>query len=384
MYDFIIRNGLVMDFSTNTIGSEDLYVKGGKIVPKGSHGPDLAVEILDASGKYVVPGLIDAHIHVHYDGSGDAHADIICPSSGVTLAIDGGSTGWRNYPLFDKLNPLRYVTSVKSFLHLSPFGVLDHSPAESHDPEQFDEEVILSLLETYGDNIVGLKVRLDRSTLGGFGLAPLKRGLEIADKANALGRRCVVDAHCANLPESVDVRDILAMLRPGDIFVHAYQNRGQTLFDDRGRILEDAKRARDRGVLFDSSHGRIHWSLDNMRKALADGFPPDIISSDIVRPSVYTRPGFSLLHAMGLWLNVGMDPVEILKAVTWNPARILGLAGEFGVLKAGGRADIAVLDIIDTPVRLFDRFGGEIQPSKAFVPLMTLNKGEMVFRQTYF
>lgn len=384
MYDFIIKNGLLFDASLDAPKAGDLYIKGGRLVAPGSHGPDEAAEIIDAAGKYVVPGLIDPHVHVHYDGNADPHADLLCPPSGVTVAVDGGSVGWRNYPLFAKLNQLRYVTTVKSFLHVSPFGVLNRAPGETHDPAMFDEEAILGLLAEYPHDIVGLKFRLDSATLGEKGLAPFRRAQEIADKAKAMGLPSVIDVHCANLPASVDVREILDMMRPGDIFAHFCQNRGQTIFTGDGHVISEAKRARERGVLFDSCHGRTMWSFGNLRKALDDGFPPDLIGSDIVRGALFVRPGFSLLHAMNLWLNVGFEPTAILKTVTANPARALGLDGEFGLLAPGRRADVAVLDIIDTPIRLFDCFGEEIKPSRAFVPLMTVNKGEIVFRQTFF
>ena len=384
MYDFIIRNGKTINFASGSVAETDLYVKDGYIVAKGSHGEDEAAEIFDASGKYVVPGLIDAHVHLHFDAGNGANADVLCPPSGVTTAVDGGSVGWQNYALFEKVNVLRYVTSVKAFVHLSPFGVLDTVCTETHDPAAFDEEGILRTIATFQDSILGVKIRMDARTLQDFGTAPLKKAVEIADKANARGYRCLINAHCTNLPEDVDIREVLDLLRPGDILVHAFQNRGQTLFDASDKVLPEAHRARARGVVFDCCTGRIHWSFANFRKALDDGFPPDIISSDIIRESCFVRPGFSLLHAMCTILASGMDEAAILKAVTHNPASMLGIADEAGSLDIGRPADIAVFDMVDKPVPFFDRFGGEVMAERIFLPLMTLKRGEIVFRQIFF
>lgn len=384
MYDFIIKNGSLVDFATGETRPGDVYVKNGRIVPPGSHGPDEAAEIFDATGKYVLPGLIDSHAHVHFDGNNGAHADILCPPSGVTTVVDGGSTGWQTYPLFGSLNPVRYMTTVKSFLHLAPFGVIDTLRTETHDPADFDEEKILRTVANHPDDILGLKIRMDARTLERFGTQPLEKAVAIADKANAAGFRCIINAHYANLPDGLDVSDILATLRPGDIFVHAFQNRGQTIFDADGNVFECAKIARKRGVIFDCCTGRIHWSFANIANALVDGFPPDIISSDIIRESCFVKPGFSLIHAMTAFLACGMNEVDILRTVTVNPARLLGLNHEAGSLEAGRRADIAVMDVVDGSVPLFDRFGGAKTASRIFLPLMTVKNGEIVFRQIFF
>lgn len=384
MYDFIIRNGKRIDFTTGAVGEGDVYVKNGKIVAKGAYGEDEAHEIFDASGKYVMPGLIDAHVHLHFDGSNGAHADVLCPASGVTTAVDGGSVGWQNHALFEKVNALRYVTTVKSFLHLSPLGVLDTVRTETHDPAAFDEDMILRTIAAFPETILGLKIRMDARTLEHYRAAPLQKAVSIAEQANRLGYRCIINAHCTNLPEDLDICEVLEILRPGDILVHAFQNRGQTLFDEKGGMLACARQARERGVYFDCCTGRIHWSFENFRKALENDFLPDIISSDIIRESCFVRPGFSLIHAMCVLLAAGMDEVAILKAVTHNPARILGLDDEAGSLDVGRAADIAILDVVEKPVRWFDRFGGKVTANKIFLPLMTLKNGEIVFRQIFF
>lgn len=383
MSGFIIKNGTLIDFSSDTVTTGDIFIQNGLLVEE--HAFDAPVtETFDASGKYVLPGLIDSHIHVHYAGSNGVHADIHCPPNGITTAVDGGSTGTTTFPFFEKINALRYVTTVRSFITPTPWGVLDTLQTETHDPDAFDEAAVLRAYTAFPDSLLGLKLRMDARTLENYGVSPLVKAAKIADVLKAAGHRCILDVHCANLPETLDIHEVLEHLRPGDILVHAFQNRGQTLFDTRGHVLECAKNARRKGVCFDCCTGRIHWSLQNFRQAVADGFLPDIISSDIISESSYVRPGFSILHAMTALLASGMDERAILKAVTHTPAHILGLEKEAGSLAPGMAADIVVMDIMEKDTRLFDRFGGEVIAKRIFVPLMTMKKGTIVFRQVFF
>ena len=383
MSGFIIRNGTLVDFTAGTTRTGDVFVQDGVIVPENAFTAPV-VEEFDAAGKYVLPGLIDSHLHVHYDGSNGVHADIHCPPNGITTAVDGGSAGTMTFPLFEKVNALRYVTTVKSFITPSPWGVLDTLHTETHDPEAFDEAAVLRTYAAFPDAILGLKLRMDAKTLDDYGVAPLNKAADIADAVRAKGHRCILNVHCANLPENLDIREVLDHLRPGDVLVHAFQNRGQTLFDDQGRVLDCAKKARARGVYFDCCTGRIHWSLRNFRQAVADGFPPDIVSSDIIGESSSIKPGLSILHGMAALLASGMDELAVLKAATHNPARILGLEKEAGAIAPGMPADIVVMDVMEKDTRLFDRFGGEVTAKRIFVPLMTMKKGAVVFRQMFF
>ena len=372
MYDFIIKNARTIRFDSGTEEVRDIYVKGGKIVGKSADEPDAAAEIFDASGKYVLPGLVDAHAHLQYVGNNGVHADVLCPPSGVTTAVDGGSTGWLNYRQFADLNELRYVTTVRAFVHVSPFGLLDYPNAETHDPRYIHEDRLFELFESCPKPPVGLKVRMDQTTLENNGLEPLRKAAAIADAINRAGRRCVLGVHCANLPESVRIEDVVDLLRPGDLLVHAFQNKGQTIFDDGGKVIESARRARARGVYFDDCHGRVHWSFRTLRRAVAEGFLPDIVSSDVFRGSAFVKPGFSLLHAMCAVRACGMETIDILRAVTVTPARALGLDGTAGSLEPGRPADIVVLDVAEKPIRLFDRYGGETIAQEIFLPLLTL------------
>lgn len=86
MPNVLIRNGTVVDPSDSCSALGDLLLVGGKIAPLGSAKPD---RVIDATGKLVVPGLID--LHVHFREPGDEEEETI--ASGCRAAVAGGFTG---------------------------------------------------------------------------------------------------------------------------------------------------------------------------------------------------------------------------------------------------------------------------------------------------
>ena len=385
VFDTIIKNGLTVDFQNMKTVTRTLYIKDG-LLAQGAEG-DTANAVIDAKGHYVLPGLIDEHVHLNaFNSNIGANADLLCIPMGVTTAVDAGTCGWTNFEGFYNYNIVRYVPNVLAYLHVSPYGV--HSGCiheENHDPADFNEAEIVKMAVKYRDTIRGLKVRMCTATLGDYGIAPLKRAVEIAGRIEqATGRFCVVDVHYDNLPQNVTVQEILETLRPGDVISHVMQIHGETMFTADGHVREDLKQARQRGIWIDDCHGRVHWSFDTLKKAYADGFYPDIISSDVVRISTFVRPGSSLVHSMCVCSAAGMRELEIFKAVTQTPARALGILDRAGTLDVGKPADICIMDVQNSLETYQDWWGGPCKGNKCFIPLMTLKDGVIVYRQTFF
>jgi dihydroorotase len=84
MPSLLIQNGTIIDPATRTQQRRDLLLRDGKIAVSGG----TADQILDAAGCYVVPGLID--IHVHFREPGDEEEETI--ASGAEAAVRGGFT----------------------------------------------------------------------------------------------------------------------------------------------------------------------------------------------------------------------------------------------------------------------------------------------------
>lgn len=88
MYDFLIKNGLVVDGAGSPAFKADVAIQGDKIARIAPDITEEAAQVYDAAGKYVIPGLIDPHVHEEWlcfdDGTYDSYL-----TQGVTTLING-------------------------------------------------------------------------------------------------------------------------------------------------------------------------------------------------------------------------------------------------------------------------------------------------------
>lgn len=383
--DMIICNGQVFDSVQAKFEKKDIGIHQGRFVALDEDTE--ADSKVDAEGNFVVPGLIDEHAHLNLHGTIiGANADTMCIPNGITTACDGGTCGASNFEQFYMSNIVRYEPAVYSYLNVSTFGnksLCKHE--EDHDPEDFREDLIDRLFEKYPEVLRGLKVRMCKGTLGNHGMSPLYAGLEMSKRLQEKGFHCPVAIHYDDLPDNVSVHELFGAMRKGDVIAHVFQTKAETIFDENGKIKDSVWEAKKRGVYMDDCHGRVHWSYPNLRNAFSQGFYPDIISSDLVRVSEYTRPGFSLLYAMSVNSAAGMPVEKILQSVTYTPAKALGIEEKAGQIRNGAPADVAILDIRDVQDKTFtDNYGNNISGNKLFVPLMTVRAGRTAYRQIFF
>lgn len=383
--DMIICNGQVFDSVQAKFEKKDIGIHQGRFVALDEDTE--ADSKVDAEGNFVVPGLIDEHAHLNLHGTIiGANADTMCIPNGITTACDGGTCGASNFEQFYMSNIVRYEPAVYSYLNVSTFGnksLCKHE--EDHDPEDFREDLIDRLFEKYPEVLRGLKVRMCKGTLGNHGMSPLYAGLEMSKRLQEKGFHCPVAIHYDDLPDNVSVHELFGAMRKGDVIAHAFQTKAETIFDENGKIKDSVWEAKKRGVYMDDCHGRVHWSYPNLQNAFSQGFYPDIISSDLVRVSEYTRPGFSLLYAMSVNSAAGMPVEKILQSVTYTPAKALGIEEKAGQIRNGAPADVAILDIRDVQDKTFtDNYGNNISGNKLFVPLMTVRAGRTAYRQIFF
>ena len=383
--DMIIRNGQVFDSVNAKFEKKDIGIHQGVFVALDEDTQ--SNNEVDAEGNYVVPGIIDEHAHLNLYGTIiGANADTVCIPNGITTACDGGTCGASNFEQFYMSNIIRYESTVYSYLNVSTFGnksLCKHE--EDHDPADFREDLIDSLFEKYPQVLRGLKVRMCKETLGDHGISPLHAGIEMSEHLKAKGYHCPVAIHYDDLQENVTVKELFGTMRKDDVIAHVFQTKAETIFDENGKIKDCVWDAKKRGVYMDDCHGRVHWSYPNLQNAFSQSFYPDIISSDLVRVSEYTRPGFSLLYAMSVNSAAGMPTEKILQSVTYTPAKSLGIEEKAGVIREGAPADVAILDIRDVKDKTFtDNYGNSISGNKLFVPLMTVKGGRTAYRQIFF
>lgn len=98
MYQILIKNGTVIDPQNGIHQRADVAVAEGKIAEVGSLEED-ATMVVDATGCIVTPGLIDHHAHLYPLAKIGIPAEAMCFSSGVTTAVDAGSTGCATFQI---------------------------------------------------------------------------------------------------------------------------------------------------------------------------------------------------------------------------------------------------------------------------------------------
>ena len=171
------------------------------------------------------------------------------------------------------------------------------SPEEIN-PKYYDEPRIAELFHRHRGQCLGLKIRLSKDIVGDLGGKPLERTLQIAERL-----KCPVVVHTTNPP--IPPEQIAGMLRPGDVYCHVYQGTGDTIIGSDGKVRSQLFNAQRAGVLFDTANGRKNFSFQVAQAALAGGFPPDIISSDVTRKTLFSDFVFSLPFIMMKFLNLG-------------------------------------------------------------------------------
>lgn len=383
MNNLNILGGSVIDPRTGLIEKRDLFIRNG--VFASTPAPESGVLTFNAVGCYVAPGFIDAHTHLYEAVSGmGGHADVVCPPSGVTTAIDAGSSGIHSVGGFYR-DRMHSATSIKAAVGACPTGVMVPPHEEIQDPVYCTPEIMLPLFERYGDFLVGIKQRVHHEVTGAFGLAGLRQARDTARLLRERGHRCRIMVHFGPLAEEIALADVLDCLDAGDVITHIYRPaKGSTIFDGDGRVLECARQARERGVVFESGCARSHLSFESVRKAFDEGFPPQIISTDLVNYTFFNPPSGWLALKMAIYLNHGMPLGELVKAVTLTPATTYGLLDEAGTLDVGKPGDVAIFRVEDHPFRLDDLYGGSMQVRELIVPMATVKAGAPVFRQVYF
>ena len=179
--------------------------------------------------------------------------------------------------------------------------------------------------------------------------------------------------------------DIMPLLRKDDILCHCYQKQGQyCILDESGKVLSSVLDARARGVIFDGAAGRRNHDLSVIRKCIDQGFLPDVISTDVVIPSVYRKTVFCLPYTMSEYLEAGMPLTDVLRAVTETPAHLMHMDGQIGTLAPGALADVAIMKLAEHPVHFQDLLGNSMEGNHLFVPKMTIKAGQIAYRDIEF
>ena len=368
-FNLLLAGGDVLDLGSDRWQKLDVGVAGGLIAAIQPVLPqDNADRVLDTSGCYITPGLIDLHVHSYWGVNPYGfNADPICMTSGVATAVDAGSAGSVNFPGFKRYIAESSRTRMLAFVCVAQHGVLS-SPGELEDLRFADPDGAAQTVLENPDIAVGIKVRLHRKSVGANG----KQALRLAIKAGEASRSPVM-VHIGDT--GISMEEIVDNLRPGDIVTHCFTPLKPGIMDESGHLRNAVRLARERGVLFDVGHANQHFDFDLVRRAIGDGFLPDIISSDLHSRSG-SGPVVDLPTTMTKFLTLGLSLEQVVSACTLHPSQSIGWQDRLGSIKIGREADLTVLELVDGPTRLRDSKGGELLTDRRISVRYTIRNGE--------
>ncbi len=367
MFDLLISAGRVFCPLTGLDGPGAVAVRDGRIAAAGAGVSGPARRHLDFPDGLLLPGLVDLHAHPGLPESKFAvDPDAAILPYGTTTVMAQGEAGADNLERYldEVVAPSR--TRVLLALNLAapgetrPRGCFEHL-------DDADVERCVRAARSAGAAVWGLSVNTSVPSCGG------------TDPREVL-RRALEAAHSTGLPLLVGTRrapdwsldDQLPRLRAGDVVTYCFHGGPEGLLEDAGKVRPCVREARLRGVLFDVGHGFGSFAFSVAGACLAQGFPPDTVSTDLYRRHLGQHPVHHLPAVVSKLVAAGMPEADAWSAATRAPARVLGLEAEAGALGVGRPADLCVVRPGEAPLR---DTAGETRPGKRWEPVLTVRAG---------
>ncbi|UBM59391.1 amidohydrolase/deacetylase family metallohydrolase [Marinilongibacter aquaticus] len=383
-YSLLIKGGRVLDPKNNIDAVLDVAMKGDTImkVAKNIEASE-AVQVVNAKGLVVTPGLIDLHSHNFYgtemnraysNGPSSIAPDGFTFRTGVTTVVDAGCAGWKSYATFKRQTIDISRTRVLVFLNIVGEGMRGGHYEQNID--DMDPEATAKVAKENADNVVGIKL----AHFNGYNWMPLDRAVEAGKLA---GIPVMVDFG-GSKPVLPIEELFMDHLRPGDIFTHCFAE-----LDSREPIVDPATKkvkpfvyeARKKGIVFDVGYGGISFAFSQGIPAVKSGFYPNTISTDIHIGSMNNAMK-DMLNVMSKFMAMGMDFKEVIKASTWAPAQAIHKE-ELGNLSVGSRADVTVLRIREADKNedfgFWDYTGKKINAKEKLEAEVTVRAGKVVY-----
>ena len=361
----VIKNVITVDPKAEKTEKKDLFINGSFICEeKDLEGSPVVIE---AENLHACPALIDMHVHV-FDGGLTPlgiSADKVGVTQGVLTVADAGSTGIYNYPAFREQVIDKSETRVKFFLNIAKKGLCEGLTELADLTDLTSLEELLNFKKAHGEHMVGIKVRMSSSVLGGNGLKPLLHAREVS---NGTGLPLMV--HIGNAPPSLG--EVLSVLKKGDIVTHCFHGKSGGLTD----FKEEFQAAAERGVYFDVGHGMSSFSFKRVPEILEICDIDYAISTDIYTAN-FEAPVGSLMDTMSKFLPLGLSISEVVRKATALPAAMMNLAEDS--LEVGSRANISLFTTGPAKT-LIDSEGLEIRPDEPLKPFGLIKEGKVVWK----
>lgn len=381
-YSIVIKGGRLIDPKNNIDALMDVAITDGKVT-RVAQTIDAtgAKQVVDAKGLYVTPGLIDIHGHVfsgtepdHYLSNGlvAVSPDGFTFRVGVTTIVDAGGAGWKSFPTFKKNIIFTSKTRVLSFLNIVGEGM--RGGTFEQDTADMDPKMAAQVALDNKNDVVGFKV----AHFQGPSWAPVDHAVA----AGKLADMPVMIDFGGNTPPLPLADLFLKHLRPGDIYTHAYTllegNVRETIVDEATKQVKPfVWEARKRGIVFDVGYGGASFNYSQAIPAIKSGFFPTTISTDLHTGSMNGSMK-DILSIMSKFVGMGMDVASVIRASTWEPARVIHREN-LGHLSVGAIADVAILTLREGKFGFYDKTGYKGPGNQKFECEMTIKGGKIVY-----
>ncbi len=385
--DILLKGAHLIDPKNKIDSKMDVGILNGRIariandIPIGS-----ATKIIDVTGFYITPGIIDMHVHVFQgtdkystsvgNSSRSQQADAFSFRTGVTTVVDAGSSGWRNFPLFKEQTIDKSQTRILAFLNVIGNGMIG----------RFQEQDVNDMNPVMNAHMIN---RLYPTILVGIKSAHYWGEFTSVDKSVESGK-------LANVPIMVDFGEhnpansieslFLKHLRPGDIFTHTFSEHAiskttggrESIVDEKTKKVKPfVFEAQKRGVIFDVGHGGGAFSWAQAVPAYQQGFYPNVISSDLHDLSMNSGMK-DMANVMSKFLALGMQLKDVIERSTWAPAKVIKRT-DLGHLSIGAEADIAVFNLREGKFGFTDVRKVSVEGTKKLEAELTLRAGKIMW-----
>jgi dihydroorotase len=374
-FDLLLKGGHVIDPRNNINELRDVAIRDRKIAAvAASIDPATAYKTVDVKGLYVTPGLVDIHVHIFastgernsYAGERSVYPDEMTLRCGVTSVADAGSSGWRNFPVFQETIIARSRTRIFAFLNIVGNGM--RGQRFERDLSDMEPGPTSEMALKHKGIIVGIKT----AHYMGPDFAAVERAVEAGKLADI---PVVVDFGRVS-PQKTFAKLVTEKLRPGDIYTHVYSGlRGE--LDPSGHANPALFEGRKRGVIFDVGHGSGSFTWRVAVPIVQEGFLPDSISTDMHAGS-FTSSLKDMSNVMSKFLALGLPLDEVIVRSTWNPAREIKQE-QLGHLSVGAVGDVAVLRLEKGDFGFLDMFGARMPGTQKLTCEMTLRDGRIAY-----
>ncbi|QTD99701.1 amidohydrolase family protein [Streptomyces cyanogenus] len=385
----IIENTAVVDVVTGTVRpGQDVHVGGGgtitAVTPHRTSGPGapVAVPRLDGRGRYLLPGLVDSHVHIAFNGFLDVRPDFTRTLKqfllhGVTSVVDfftvgGDFPGSSPETVREDVNAGTFLgpRMMTSYGCLNaPGGFCDCSVGDAASAvvtrDDVDREmdritrVRPDFVKIVYDDVFGTLPNLTKEMLGDLVRSAHDRGFRVAVHvasgahaldavevgADIIGHGIVDDVPDRLVPQlvergimviptlaSYEARSLerwrisLPAASPPEV-VRRYAGTRKSLYETNGQL-----------PLYREAFEK---SLKALAHMVAEGVRV-VAGSDA--GTWYTFPGDSLLRELALYTEAGLSPAQALRTATSDAAAAWGFADDRGTVEVGKRADLLLVD----------------------------------------